>query len=106
MRTRPLVCLASAITGVIAWSAAAGPALGAAAAVVYDCASVDHSPGTAEATGHQCVRGDDDAPGTVGFVLFDQAQEEEYACDDVSTASDPDGGLVVSGTGCERVAAP
>ncbi|GAB3458298.1 hypothetical protein GCM10027570_41790 [Streptomonospora sediminis] len=110
MGIRPLV-YAAAITGAAACSAVAGPALGAQtrpapAIITYDCASVDFNPGTAEATGYQCVRGDDGPPGTVGYALFDQAQEEEYGCDDVSTAPDPDGGLVVSGTGCERVVAP
>ncbi|RNL86989.1 hypothetical protein [Halostreptopolyspora alba] len=106
MRIRSLTCVVAAITGIAAWSAVTGPALGAAAIVVYDCASVDYNSVTAEATGYQCVRGDGGAPGTVGFVLVDQERDEEYVCDDASTAPDPDGGLVVSGTGCELDISP
>ncbi|WP_157516010.1 hypothetical protein [Nocardiopsis trehalosi] len=110
MRIRPLVCAVAAVAGAAAWSAGVGAAHGAEgsapAVIVYDCADVEFHPLTAEATGHRCARGDDGAPGTVGYVLFDQEQGEEYACDDASTAPDPDGGLVVSGTGCERVIAP
>ncbi|RFS82971.1 hypothetical protein D0T12_22480 [Actinomadura spongiicola] len=110
MRVRSLSWAVAAITGAVAWIAGSGPALGAvgsaSAIIVYDCAGVVFNPVTAEATGHGCARGADGAPGLTGYALNDQAQGEEYACDNVSTSPDPKGGLIVSGTGCERVVAP
>jgi hypothetical protein len=109
MRVRPLAWAvfvgAGAVTGITGTGPAFGAVGSALAAPVYDCASVDFNPVTSETTGHRCSRGGNSPPDVTGYVLFDQALDEEYACDNITTSPDPDGGLTISGTTCERVVA-